>query len=216
MQIRIEARLIWNINTSLSESAMKASPQRISCHFLELFLDAMQDRGSGTPMESLCVGWCWLGPGGDLKARQQVARECPCFPGLWVTRPLSNPTWTHWFIIGGGDINSASLWDPNYRWVWCFVLFLHQLSGSRSLFRVFQHSPASRRTFSGTEAKELLGAWHLDSEVTRWQFDNVFVQGWGELQFVIGGISSKGVMGGEITVISFSVCISILLYQVFP
>lgn len=102
MQIRIEARLIWNINTSLSESAMKASPQRISCHFLELFLDAMQDRGSGTPMESLCVGWCWLGPGGDLKARQQVARECPCFPGLWVTRPLSNPTWTHWFIIGGG------------------------------------------------------------------------------------------------------------------
>lgn len=50
MQIHIEAHLILNINTSVSEFAMKMFPPRTSCHSLLVSAEGE----SGTKTELLC------------------------------------------------------------------------------------------------------------------------------------------------------------------
>lgn len=68
-------------------------------------------------------------------------------------------------------INSASLWDPNYRLVLNFVLFLHQLGWSQRLLFVSTHGPGPRVQLPehvSQVCKQLWqGTWHLDLEVIR-------------------------------------------------
>lgn len=67
-------------------------------------------------------------------------------------------------------INSTFLWDPNYRFVLNFVLFLHQLGWSQHFFRFDTGSrPKIRLPECASQACEQLShsTWHLDLEAAR-------------------------------------------------
>lgn len=158
MQIHVEAHLILNINTSVSEFAMKMFPPLTSCFSHLLFSSGQCRMESLGPKLSCCfikkyVWWRWISPGWDSKT-ETIWHS---WRMLFILRPSSVnldvgcSNQIHiWFVTDfifffffcfgeGGGINSATLWDPNYRLVLNFVLFLHQLGWSQHLFCLFQH-----------------------------------------------------------------------------
>lgn len=76
----------------------------------------------------------------------------------------------HWFLKFFLAINSASLWDPNFRLVLNFVLFLHQLGWSPHLSFISTrgpgHGPGIRwqlpECISQVCKQVSQGTWHLD------------------------------------------------------
>lgn len=63
-------------------------------------------------------------------------------------------------------INSASLWDPNFRLVLNFVLFLHQFGWSQRLLFISTQGPGIRlqlpECISQVCKQVSQGTWHLD------------------------------------------------------
>lgn len=72
--------------------------------------------------------------------------------------------WIFYFLFLA--INSVSLWDPNFRLVLNFVLFLHQFGWSQRLLFISTHGPGMRlqlaECISQVCKQVSQGTWHLD------------------------------------------------------